>query len=1027
MKPLTGDFVQSHWHTHEGFKRDFLMFKWLLSKTIGTKNERDVRKLRPIVKKINELEQEYQKLTDEQIQAKTPEFKERLAKGETPDDLLPEAFAAVKNVCRRLLGKKWVVCDHEVTWDMVPFDVQVIGGIVLHQGKIAEMATGEGKTLVATMPLYLNALTGGNVQLVTTNDYLAKRDSEWMGEVFKFLGLTVACLQNQMPKGEKKAAYQADITYGTNSEFGFDYLRDNGMAMTKEEQVQRGHHYAIIDEVDSILIDEARTPLIITAPVSASTNKYAKLKPDVARMVQKQTLLTNRLIKEAKDAFEDPELEDDAAVKMYQVSLGAPKNKQLMKMLEEPSARKLLDRISVMLVSDTRRDERENIREELFYVIDEKGHEVSLTEKGREVLAPGDPDSFVIPDMITLYQEIDEDKSTPAFEKDKKKKRLDDEFAQKSEILQNLNQLLRAYALFERDVDYVVQDNKVLIVDEFTGRLMPGRRFSEGLHQALEAKEGVTIEKETQTFATITIQNYFRMYDKLAGMTGTAETEANEFKQIYKLDVVCIPTNRPVRRADENDAIYRTKREKYAAIVEDVAAAHAAGQPVLMGTTSVDVSEILSRYLKRRGIPHQVLNAKYHQKEAEIVSRAGQPGAVTIATNMAGRGTDIKLGEGVVKFAPDTDGKSLEERLATAEGGLKVIGSERHEARRIDRQLRGRCARQGDPGMSKFFISLEDDLMRLFGSERIANVMTRIGLEEGQELSHPLLNRSIETAQKRVEQRNFSIRKHTLEYDDVMNKQRQVIYDYRNRMLHDGNLRELYFEFVEEVLEEKILEAIPEGRTHVNWDLEGLERWFNTTFPVRISIESKGEQEDINREELLDEMVQKVSESFDLKEKMETPERMAELLRVVMVSAIDRLWKDHLYHMDDLRESIGLRVYGQKDPLIEYKREGYEMFAAMVDEIKANIVSSLFKTTTSPQDMMRLLGMDEDQFGYVDANTESTMTGAPMPQQQPGQMQMKPQRPVVAPIVRKEKKVGRNDPCPCGSGKKYKKCCGANS
>jgi preprotein translocase subunit SecA len=1000
------------------------MLKWLLSKTIGTKNERDIRKLKPLVRKINEIEEQYQKLNDDAIKAKTLEFKKRLSNGEMLDDLLPEAFAAVKNVCRRLMGKKWDVCEHTIEWDMIPFDVQLIGGIVLHQGKIAEMATGEGKTLVATMPLYLNALTGKNVQLVTVNDFLARRDSQWMGEVYKFLGLTVGCLQNQMPREEKIQAYQADITYGTNSEFGFDYLRDNGMAMSSDEQVQRGRFFAIVDEVDSILIDEARTPLIITSPVSVSTNKFAKLKPDVERLFQKQTMLTNRLMSEAKNSFDDPELQEEAGIKMYQVSVGAPKNKQLMKILEEPAARKLLEKTSLMLLSDARKEQRESIREDLFFIIDEKSHEVSLTDKGRDILSPGDPDRFVLPDMITLYQEIDEDKSVPLDIKERKKKKLDEEFAQKSETLQNLNQLLRGYSLFERDVEYVVQDNKVLIVDEFTGRLMPGRRYSDGLHQALEAKENVTIEKETQTFATITIQNYFRLYEKLSGMTGTAETESAEFKQIYKLDVICIPTHRPVRRIDSNDAIYRTKREKYAAILEEVAAAYAQGRPVLMGTISVDVSEVLSRYLKRRGIRHQVLNAKYHQQEAEIITRAGQRGAVTIATNMAGRGTDIKLGEGVVKYKGDIKDKTKEELLEDAEGGLYVIGSERHEARRIDRQLRGRCARQGDPGASKFYVSLEDDLMRLFGSERIGNIMTRIGIKEGEELSHPLLNKSIESAQKRVEQRNFTVRKHTLEYDDVMNKQREVIYNYRSRMLHDENPCDLYFEFVSEIIEDRIYDAIPDKSTAEDSDIKGLQYWFNTTFPARMD-GVKATTESIDREELLESLMNKVRESFSIKEKMETPERMKELLRYVMVSSIDEMWKEHLNHMDDLRESIGLRAYGQKDPLIEYKKEGFEIFADMVEEIKRNIVANLFRTTVTPADILRAAKAHEEDFRYFDANTEipegATTTGD-APQTEGS---FRPRKPVsIAPIIRTEKKVGRNEPCPCGSGKKYKKCCG---
>ncbi len=1014
------------------------MFTWILKRTIGTKNDRELRKLRPMVQKIKRQEEEYQKLTDEQIRAKSDEFKQRLQNGETLNDIMIEAFAVVKNVCRRLMGKKWDVCGIEIEWDMIPYDVQLMGAIVLHQGKIAEMATGEGKTLVATMPLYLNALTGRNVHLVTVNDYLARRDAQWMGKIYEFLGLKVGCLQNQMPHEEKLAAYQADITYGTNSEFGFDYLRDNGMAMSKEDIVQRGHYYAIIDEVDSILIDEARTPLIITAPVSVSTHKFDRLKPSVEQLVHKQTMQCNRLMKEARELFENDDGREEAAIRLFQVSRGAPKNRQFLKMLEEPAAQKLLEKTSLSLLSDMRKEELENIKEELYFIIDEKGHDIELTENGRQTLAPNDPESFVLPDMILAEQQIDEDPNLPEDEKERKKRRVDEEFAHKSETLHNISQLLRAYSLYEKDVEYVVQDNRVIIVDEFTGRLLPGRRYSEGLHQALEAKEGVTIEKETQTFATITIQNYFRLYEKLAGMTGTAETEAAEFKQIYKLDVIVVPTNEPVRRIDANDAIYKTKREKYAAIIEEVAKWHSRGRPILIGTISVDTSEILSRYLKRRGIPHNVLNAKYHQKEAEIIARAGQPGAVTIATNMAGRGTDIKLGKRIVprelveyieahpgpndwqKWKMVTDG----ETLVPGDFGLCVIGTERHEARRIDRQLRGRCARQGDPGGSKFYVSLEDDLMRLFGSERIANIMTRIGLEEGQELAHPLLNKSIETAQKRVEQRNFSIRKHTLEYDDVMNKQREVIYDYRSRTLFDEELKPYVFEFIEELLDEKVNEYLLEKADPEQWNIRGLIRWVNTTFPARVPYD-KYSKNSFDREEIRKDIYEKIEESYSLKEKIESPERMNELLRFVMISAIDRLWKDHLYQMDDLRHSIGLRVYGQKDPLIEYKQESFDMFQNMVAQIKNEIVTNVFRTSALPADLAQILGQQPEDLAYSDVSDALT---ASFIRSGRAEMQAGPEAPQQPrmPYVRKERKIGRNEPCPCGSGKKYKKCCGAS-
>jgi preprotein translocase subunit SecA len=1043
------------------------MFTWLLKKTIGTRNDRELKKLRKTVELINAKEREYQNLTDEEIRAKTDEFKERLGpqvealrarekecqflsrqerrEATQPlraqldralDEILVEAYAAVKNVCRRLVERNTTfdVCGHSVSWIEIPYDVQLIGAIALHQGKIAEMATGEGKTLVATMPLYLNALTGYNVQLVTVNDYLARRDAQWMGKIYESLGVTVGCLQNEMGSEERKREYSCDITYGTNSEFGFDYLRDNGMATNPDEQVQRGHYYAIIDEVDSILIDEARTPLIITASVNISTPKFANLKPAIAELARKQTMLCNRLMKEARELLDNPDMQREAGIKLYQVLKGAPKNRQLLKTLEEPESRKLLDRISLELLSDARKEEAEDVREELYFAIDEKGHEVELTENGRLFLSPDDPEAFVLPDMITLYQNIDGDGALPEDEKVRKKRRLDEEFAQKSETLHNISQLLKAYSLFEKDVEYVVQDNRVIIVDEFTGRLLPGRRYSDGLHQALQAKEGVAIENETQTFATITIQNYFRLYEKLAGMTGTAETEANEFHQIYGLDVVVIPTNEPVRRVDSNDAIYKTKREKYAAIVEEVARWHALGRPMLIGTISVDTSEILSRYLRRRGIPHSVLNAKYHQKEAEIVARAGQAGAVTIATNMAGRGTDIKLGPSVVKcercIIKPEDGNLPPEQIEECKGcvkesqcGLYVIGTERHEARRIDRQLRGRCARQGDPGGSKFFISLEDDLMRLFGSERIARIMTRVGLQEGEELSHPLLNKSIESAQKRVEQRNFSIRKHTLEYDDVMNKQREIIYEYRTRILKEENLSELLFEFINELLDETLeLYLVPRDRPE-EWNLEALVHWINSTFPARVSVKElsgEGMEPDRVRKTVFD----KIEQSYDLKEKIEGPNTMNDLVRYVMLSTLDRLWKDHLYDMDHLRESVGLRAYGQKDPLIEFKQEAYDMFVTMTSTMKKEIVSNVFRTSSVPPEVALRLALRPEDLFYSDASRTTLPPGAAFSEPESG---MPPQTVKAhAPYVRAGKKIGRNEPCPCGSGKKYKKCCGAS-
>jgi len=988
------------------------MFKWILSKTIGTKNEREIKRLRPLVKKINQIEEEYQKLSDEELKAKTNEFKERLEKGETVDDIMPEVFAVVKNACKRLLGSTWDVCGHTIKWDMVPFDVQIMGAIVLHQRKIAEMATGEGKTLVATMPLYLNALTGNNVQLVTVNDYLARRDSEWMSGIYKFLGLTVGCLQNNMDNNARREAYQYDITYGTNSEFGFDYLRDNSMSFSKEDQVQRGHYYAIIDEVDSILIDEARTPLIISGPSTVSTNVYKQIKPRVHALVKKQMLLCSSLLSKARELLkEGQDKEHEAGIKFYQVKWGMPKQRQFLKTMEDPRIRRLVDKTEVYLLSDMNREERAAVKEELFFVIEEKNNEIELTEKGRDSLNPANPDEFILPDIITIHQEIDEDKTLTPREKERKKRTQQANYEKTANKIHNMNQLLRAYTLFEKDVAYVVKDNKVMIVDEFTGRIMPGRRYSDGLHQALEAKEDVKVERETQTLASITIQNYFRMYEKLAGMTGTAETEANEFWKIYKLDVIVVPTNRPVQRKDYNDVIYKTRREKYNAIIDEVAQLHKEGRPVLLGTVSVDTSELLSRLLKRKGIAHAVLNAKYHQKEAEIIANAGVSGSVTIATNMAGRGTDIKLSPGVPEL-----------------GGLHVIGSERHEARRIDRQLRGRCARQGDLGSSRFYVSLEDDLMRLFGSDRIAGIMTRLGIQEGQELSHPLLTHSIERAQKRVEQRNFSIRKHTLDYDDVMNKQRQSIYEFRNEIISTDRPMELLFSIIEEVLDERIKQYIEAEEQNI----QGMVNWVNSV--LLVSMPEADEQLSLwNRDQWKTGIMNLVKEAYKLKEEYETPEAMQRLLKMIMLGVVDRLWKEHLYAMDGLRESIGFRAYGQQDPLVEYKREGYQMFAEMMGHINEDITSSIFSssfsqdnlqqylTTVNPQFLHRVFGAGSFE-GTSELMPQSSEKSAVL---EPAQNKQPNQRP-AGTYHRTGKKIGRNDPCPCGSGKKYKYCCGRN-
>ena len=679
------------------------MLNWIIKKIIGSKNQREVRRLQPIVRKINEWEAGFASLPDDALRAKTLEWKDRLSKIDDSEklaaemeEILPEAFAVVKASARRLVGREMTVCDQPMTWNMVHFDVQLIGGIILHRGRISEMATGEGKTLVATLAVYLNALTGRGVHVVTVNDYLAKRDAEWMGQLYTFLGLTVGVIQNDQPPEFRRQQYQCDITYGTNSEFGFDYLRDNGMATSREQQVQRGHYYAIVDEVDSILIDEARTPLIISGPATVSTHQYDRFKPLIEQLVRKQTMLCNRLATDAKELLEAGKREE-AGRTLFKLKLGQPRNKALLRMMEDPEMRRVMDKAELEFYKDTDgKAALVELKEELFFTIEERQHDADLTEKGRDYLNPDDPNAFVLPDLLTEFADIENDPILDTAAKAQKKAGRQQHCDAQAERIHNIAQLLKAYCLYDKDVEYVVEDNKVLIVDTFTGRKMPGRRWSDGLHQAVEAKEGVQIDRETQTLATITIQNYFRLYEKLAGMTGTAETEVHEFHDIYRLDMNVIPTNRKVARLDENDRIYKTRREKYHAVIEAIREAHGRGQPVLVGTASVESSELLSRMLKLQKIPHTVLNAKYHMQEAEIVARAGLRGAVTISTNMAGRGTDIKLGEGVPGL-----------------GGLYVVGTERHESRRIDRQLRGRCARQGDPGRSRFYVSFEDDLLSL--------------------------------------------------------------------------------------------------------------------------------------------------------------------------------------------------------------------------------------------------------------------------------------------------------------------------
>ncbi|MCX7784886.1 MAG: preprotein translocase subunit SecA [candidate division WOR-3 bacterium] len=1010
------------------------MLAKILSKILGTKNERELKRLWLKVAEINEVWEKLKDLPDTELPKKTEDFIARIQDGESLDDILPEAFALVKETCRRLCGKKWLVCGIETIWNMVPFDVQLIGAIVLHEGKIAEMKTGEGKTLVATMPLYLNALTKRGVHLVTVNDYLARRDREWMGPIYETLGLTVGCIQQGMEPTERKPHYNADITYGTNNEFGFDYLRDN-MVIRWEDKVQRGHYYAIVDEVDSILIDEARTPLIISGPVEASDRGFDNLTPLVKRGYQSQTILVNRLVEEGEKLLREGKAYE-AGIKFLQARRGSPKNKRLMKVEQEEGVKKLIEKVELDFIRDKKLHE---LDAELLFVVDEKNHTIDLTEKGRNFLAPNDPEFFTLPDLSSEIAKIDRNEKLTPKERIYEKEKAYERYAKKSEILHNFQALLKAYTLFERDVDYIVQDNKVIIVDEFTGRLMPGRRFSDGLHQALEAKEGVRVQEETQTLATITIQNYFRMYEKLAGMTGTAVTQASEFWSTYKLDVIEIPTNEPVRRIDYPDVIYKTRREKYNAVLDEIEKWHRQGRPILVGTTSVEASETLSRMLRRRGINHQVLNAKYHQKEAEIVALAGQPGAVTIATNMAGRGTDIKLGKGVVKgegcyITKHTGGRCQiwEENgpcIDEVPCGLYIIGTERHEARRIDNQLRGRSGRQGDPGSTRFFLSLEDDLMRLFGSDRLANIMDRFGVKEMEPIQHPLVSRAIENAQKRVEARNFEIRKHLLEYDDVMNRQREVIYHLRDQILKGENLFEIYSAAVDDVVD-RIIEKYATDKYPENWDWDSIKGEFGIIFLADFTIDKK--EIPLIKAKDLSESLKKIAREQYLQREAELgKEIFSELVKAVFLRIIDHKWRDHLYDLDILREGIGLVAYGQKDPLIEYKQESFQMFNQMMADFNKEAISLLFRaqvqTTESRSDRARRPSQPLRAYKpTVITAVGGQPTSADVSPHTASQSTSNKKETPVQTWSHRSEKIGRNEPCPCGSGKKYKKCCGKN-
>ncbi len=1014
----------------------------------GSKRDKDVQELLPVVEEINAHWEQLQSLTDEELRGKTVEFRQRIndaisdivkereelqallredieheermnamdriieldkERGEITkeilDELLPEAFAVVKEGARRLVGTTWNIAGQMVKWDMVPFDVQLIGGAVLHKGKIAEMATGEGKTLVATLPVYLNALPGRGVHIVTVNDYLALRDSQWMGKLYEFLGLTVGVILQSMQPSERKVQYAADVTYGTNNEFGFDYLRDN-MVTQAEEMVQRPHNYAIVDEVDSVLIDEARTPLIISGPVESNDHKFDEMRPRVEALVNAQKSVVAKFVAAAEELLksEDPKKRHEAGEHLVRANHGMPKNKRYLKIVADGDALKLMQQTELEYMRDQSRN-MHILDDELYFVVEEKNHNIDLTDKGRDFLAAGesDPGLFVLPDIATELSQLDAGHLTEE-EKQAKKDAINLLYADRSDRLHTISQLLRAYSIYEKDVDYVVQEGKVLIVDEFTGRILPGRRYSEGLHQAIEAKEQVLVERDTQTMATITLQNYFRLYKKLAGMTGTAETEAGEFFEIYKLDVVVIPTNKPIVREDRDDMVYRTKREKYNAVVEEISAMRTAGRPVLVGTTSVEVSETIARMLKRAGVPHNVLNAKQHAREAEIIINAGLPGAITIATNMAGRGTDIKLGPGVREA-----------------GGLHILGTERHDARRIDRQLRGRAGRQGDPGSTQFYLSLEDDLMRLFGSERIAGIMQKLGLQEGEVIKHSMITKSVERAQKKVEENNFAMRKRLLEYDNVMNSQREVIYDRRRHALYGERLKDDVFEMLEEAITEI---------THTHYhqgELEELRTEILTRFMADVAM-SRDEFAQMGEEGVTAKLIEEAKAFYHRKEEQLGHDTMAGLERYATLRVIDERWKEHLREMDELKEGIGLRAYGQKDPLIEYKQEGYRMFQEMMVLIRDGILELAFKLypmQVSPDGGAQPVSAGRRMMPSQPAKRQRLVASKEAAPASIGGGSQESEAPPVLQPVRVGPKVGRNDPCPCGSGKKYKNCHGA--
>ena len=988
------------------------MINSLIKKVFGSRSDREMKQLQPMVDEVNQFAEGLLSKSNDDLRARTEELKSSviaareeaeatasktitdkdeiskfilLAEHGRLEEILPEAFAMVKETCKRMCGTSWKVVGRDLSWEMVPYDVQILGGVILHRGNVAEMKTGEGKTLVAAFPIFLNALTGRGVHLITVNDYLAQRDAEWMGEVYRRLGLTVGFILNNMTPDQRRQNYNCDITYGTNNEFGFDYLRDN-MSLQHDDQVQRDHAYAIVDEVDSVLIDEARTPLIISGAVDAPVDtSFSDLSPLIQNLVRKQNELVAQIVSEGEALMKEGK-DRDAGYKLLQALRGMPKHPKVMKIFQEGGTKKLAYQVESELMRDKKLDE---VDDDLYFSIDEKTNVIDITEMGRNTLAPDNPDAFVIPDLGELLHDIDEKEDFSKLKKDQEKEKAHQLHADRSGRIHNITQLLRAYTLYEKDVEYVVTDGRVQIVDEFTGRVLSGRRYSDGLHQALEAKEKVTVERETQTLATITIQNYFRMYDKLAGMTGTAETEAEEFGSIYNLEVVGIPTNQPIVRDDRNDLIYKTTREKYNGVIDEIASCHEKGQPTLVGTISVEASELLSRMLKRRSIPHNVLNAKQHASEADIVEMAGQLGAVTIATNMAGRGTDIKLGEGMKEL-----------------GGLHIIGTERHESRRIDLQLRGRSGRQGDPGSSVFYLSLEDDLMRLFNSERIASIMDRLGAEEGEVITAKMVTRAIENAQKKVEQRNFGIRKHLLEYDDVMNQQRQVVYDIRNQALNDEDISDSLFDMVDEFIDDELSRIEDTGPQ--NWDWDNLKQNFSSHLLVDASLElvqSKMGHDDITLEDVRTFVLDQAKEVYQARKALLPTDVMRGFEKFVVLRTIDEKWKDHLYGMDQLREGINLRAYGQKNPLLEYKSEGFQMFQQMMADTTEETVQRLYRTQI--QGMAEAPRLPESKAKNVQTqHDESTGMGfaGPSMQEQAAASSGIPKQPVHV-----DGKVGRND------------------